>query len=81
MSARCATGYSANERTELEATINGSAADVVLAGTPSDLAHILRLDKPVVRARYEFAVVGDPSLRTLIEDVLRRGAVLTATTA
>jgi predicted GTPase len=34
-----AMGYSAKERAELEATINGSSADIVIAGTPSDLAH------------------------------------------
>jgi predicted GTPase len=65
-------GYSATERTELEGTINGSTADVVIAGTPIDLAHILRLDKPVVRAPYEFAELGEPSLSGLIDDFLRR---------
>ena len=71
-----AMGYSAKERAELEATINGSSADIVIAGTPSDLSHILELDKPVVRARYEFAEVGEPSLSRLIEDFLHRRGVL-----
>jgi predicted GTPase len=75
-----AMGYSARERTELQATINGSAADVVITGTPSDLAHILQLEKPVIRARYEFAEVGEPSLSGLIEGFLRRKCVLTAAT-
>jgi predicted GTPase len=72
-----AMGYSAKQRAELEATINGSSADVVIAGTPSDLSHILKLDKPVVRARYEFAEVGEPSLTRLIEDFLHGRGVLT----
>jgi predicted GTPase len=67
-----AMGYSAKQRAELEATINRSDADVVIAGTPSDLTHILRLDKPVVRARYEFAEVGEPSLGRLIDTFLHR---------
>jgi predicted GTPase len=71
-----AMGYSAKERAELEATINGSSADVVIAGTPSDLSHILALDKPVVRARYEFAEVGEPSLSRLIEGLLYRRNML-----
>jgi predicted GTPase len=54
-----AMGYSAKELGELQATINGSSADAVIAGTPSDLSHLMRLDKPVVRARYEFAEVGE----------------------
>jgi predicted GTPase len=73
-----AVGYSAKECAELQATINGSIADVVIAGTPSDLSHILKLDKPVVRARYEFAEIGEPSLSGLIEEFLYRRGVLSA---
>ena len=39
----------------LAATINASEAEVVVSGTPCDLARLVALDKPVVRARYEFA--------------------------
>jgi predicted GTPase len=70
-----AMGYSAKELKELQATINGSSADAVIAGTPSDLSHLMRLDKPVVRARYEFAEVGEPRLSALIEDFLRRRSI------
>jgi predicted GTPase len=66
-----AIGYSAKELAELEATINASDADAVIAGTPSDLARLMQLDKPVVRARYEFAEVAEPRLSALIEDFLR----------
>jgi predicted GTPase len=71
-------GYSAKECTELQATINGSTADVVIAGTPSDLSHILKLEKPVVRARYEFAEIGEPLLSELIDEFLYRRGVLAA---
>jgi predicted GTPase len=73
-----AVGYSARERTELEATINCSSADVVVAGTPGDLSRILKLKKPVVQARYEFDEAGEPSLGRLIDDVLSRRAILTS---
>jgi predicted GTPase len=71
-----AVGYSAKELAELQATINASDADAVIAGTPSDLARLMQLDKPVVRARYEFAEVGEPRLSGLIEDILRRRSIL-----
>ena len=67
-----AMGYSEKELGELQATINGSAADVVIAGTPIDLARLMRLNKPVVRARYEFAEAGEPRLSALIEDFVHR---------
>lgn len=71
-----AMGYSATELADLQATINGASADVVIAGTPSDLSHLMRLNKPVVRARYEFAEVGEPMLSRLIEASLRRAGLL-----
>lgn len=71
-----AMGYSAKELGELQATINGSSADAVIAGTPSDLSHLMRLDKPVIRARYEFAEVGEPRLSSLVEDFVRRVGLL-----
>jgi predicted GTPase len=72
-----AIGYSASERAELQATINGSNADVVIAGTPGDLSQVLALNKRVVRARYEFAEAAEPSLSGLIEAFLKRPGVLT----
>lgn len=71
-----AMGYSAKELSELQATINGSSADVVISGSPTDLAHLMQLDKPVIRARYEFAEVGEPRLSRLIEDFLGREGIL-----
>jgi predicted GTPase len=50
-----ALGYSAAELSDLRATINGSDAEVVVCGTPSDLSHLIEIKKPLVRARYEFA--------------------------
>ncbi len=57
-----ALGYSQAHLDDLRATINGSRADVVVSGTPSDIARLIAIDKPVVRVRYEFAEVGVPRL-------------------
>jgi predicted GTPase len=61
-----AMGYSAAQLDDLAATINGSSADVVVAGTPSDLGHLMKLNKLVVRARYDFKEVGEPKLSVLV---------------
>ena len=50
-----ALGYGAEQREALRQTINKSGADIVVSATPIDLAALLDLDKPVVRARYGFA--------------------------
>ncbi len=67
-----AMGYGDIQIRELEAALNAAPADVVLAATPIDLTRILRLDKPVVRVRYELEEVDGPGLRTLVEPVIAR---------
>jgi predicted GTPase len=48
-----AMGYSEAQRRDLAATIRNAAPDVVVSGTPHDLARTLDVDVPVVRVRYE----------------------------
>jgi predicted GTPase len=65
-----AVGYNSSQLKSLRETINGVSADVVVAATPCDLSALIAIDKPVVRARYEFAEIGRPRLSTLIEAFL-----------
>ncbi|MGK7936083.1 MAG: cyclic 2,3-diphosphoglycerate synthase [Xenococcaceae cyanobacterium] len=67
-----AMGYFPAQLKALEATINNAEVDVVVAATPSDLSSLMKLNKPVVRARYEFAEMGKPSLSEQIEQFLTR---------
>jgi predicted GTPase len=71
-----AMGYSAAQRHDLAATIAASGADIVVAGTPIDLARDLALDLPVVRARYDYADAGDPALWPCVETFLLRRKLL-----
>jgi len=57
----------------LRATLNRAEADVVVSATPLDLAALVALDTPVVRARYEFADAGDPTLGALVDRFLACG--------
>ena len=65
-----ALGYSQKQLDDLGATINGSRAEVVVSGTPSDLSHLIQIDKPVIRARYEFSELGGPVLVEELEAFL-----------
>lgn len=67
-----AVGYSAAEIEALAATIDAAAADIVVAATPIDLAHLVHVAKKIVRARYEFAEAGEPTLGAAIDAFLRR---------
>ena len=65
-----AVGYDSAQLEALRETINRSDAQVVVAATPLDLAALIPLDKPVVRARYEFADAGEPTLGTVVDRFL-----------
>jgi predicted GTPase len=67
-----AVGYATAQLEALRVTIDRSDADVVVSATPVDLARLLPLRTPMVRARYEFAEAGDPGLGALIDDWARR---------
>jgi predicted GTPase len=67
-----AVGYGAAQLAALKATIDNSAADVVVSATPIDLAKLVQLQKKVVRARYEFAEAGEPGLSGLIDAFVAR---------
>jgi predicted GTPase len=68
-----AVGYDAGQLQELRETIDRAVADVVVAATPLDLAALIALEKPVVRARYEFEDAGEPTLLSLVDAFLARG--------
>ncbi|GAA0695388.1 cyclic 2,3-diphosphoglycerate synthase [Marinobacterium maritimum] len=65
-----AMGYHQRQLQALRATINACDADLVVAATPCDLAALIEIDKPVVRARYEFEETGEPGLSDLVEAFL-----------
>lgn len=53
-----AMGYSAAQLEGLRQTINRANVDVIVSGTPIDLAALIDVKPPILRARYEFAAVG-----------------------
>ncbi len=66
-----AMGYSAEQRKDLEDTINSSDAEVVLIATPIDMRKICNLTKPAVRASYELEEVSKPGLKVLLKERLK----------
>jgi len=65
-----AMGYSRKQVIELEETINQTDCDTVIIGTPIDLGKIIRINKPIVRAKYELKEKSKPGLSDLIIDLI-----------
>jgi len=66
-----AMGYDAEQRAALARCIVASGADVVVAGTPVDLASVLGTTVPVVRARYAFEQRGGARLDDIVSGFLQ----------
>jgi len=62
-----AMGYGDEMVHELEETINNADVDLVVIGTPIDLARLLRVNKPSQRVRYELQEIGQPTLAEIIK--------------
>ena len=67
-----AMGYGAAQRAELARCIAASGAEAVVAGTPVDLAAMLGIGVPVVRARYAFEQRGGARLDEIVGRFLDR---------
>ena len=67
-----AMGYSPTQLEALQQTINQTPADIVISATPIDLAALIHVNKPVIRARYEFAEESPPVLTQQINAFLTK---------
>jgi len=69
-----ALGYHPDQLAALARTIERAAPEVVLSATPCDLAALIPIAAPVVRAFYDFESVGEPGLGDIVDDFLDRHA-------
>lgn len=67
-----AVGYSPEQLEALRLTLDGMAAEAIVSATPADLSRLIRLGKPVIRARYEFEELDAPALWAQVEALLPR---------
>ncbi|MCC6468976.1 MAG: GTPase [Alphaproteobacteria bacterium] len=61
-----AIGYDARQLEALAATIDAADAEAVISATPLDLRRLVTVGKPLVRARYDYADAGEPTLAAVL---------------
>ncbi len=66
-----AVGYGDEQVRDLEATIRRVPCDLVIVATPVDLTRIIRIDKPMLRVRYELQEIGSPNLEEVLKARLK----------
>lgn len=70
-----AMGYGTMQMKELKETIEKIPCDLVLVGTPIDLARHLKFNKPSMRITYYLKERTSPGLEEIVEDVLKTKVV------
>jgi predicted GTPase len=75
-----AVGYHSKQLFDLQKTIQAADVDVVVTATPCDLASLIEIDKPVVRASYEYAETDQPGLGELVEAFLMKKGLIAVET-
>ncbi len=63
-----AMGYGEAQLRDLQATINQVPCDLVIVGTPIDLARVITIEHPSQRVRYELQPIGQPTLEEILRE-------------
>lgn len=66
------TGYNEAQLRDLEETLRRVPADVIVSGSPINLARIVNPGKPIVRVFFEVEIVEGPTLEEAVEEFLEK---------
>jgi len=67
-----AMGYSGKQMKELEKTINRVGCESVIFATPARLERFLKINKPIVRIKYEFKELGGNSFEKTLDKFIKK---------
>ena len=67
-----AMGYSNEQISDLEKTINKTDCDSVVIATPIDLRKLIKINKPATRVTYDLQVIGEPDLKNILKIFLTK---------
>jgi urease accessory protein len=73
-----AVGYDDAQLAALAETIRRAECDVVVSASPVDLAARMDVGKPIVRARYEYADAGEPTLGGFVDALVAKQGLVVA---
>ncbi|MHA1417878.1 MAG: cyclic 2,3-diphosphoglycerate synthase [Candidatus Heimdallarchaeaceae archaeon] len=63
-----AMGYFDQQLKDMEETIRNTECDVVVSATPIDITRLIKIDKPMVRVKYELEEIGFPKLKDVLKE-------------
>jgi predicted GTPase len=68
------TGYTPEQLRDLEETLNRVDADIIINASPSNLAALLKLNKPVVNVTWSLKIIEGPTVKEMVDEFLAKAS-------
>jgi len=67
-----AMGYNDEQIRDLEETLNKAECEIIIDGSPIDLAKLINCNKPIVRVTYDIEAIKTPTIEKILDDFINR---------
>jgi predicted GTPase len=67
-----AMGYNEQQIRDMEETLNKADAEIILDGSPIDLAKLIKSNKPIVRVNYDIEAIKSPTIEEVLDDFINK---------
>jgi predicted GTPase len=67
-----AMGYNDQQIKDMEDTLNNTEADVIIDGSPIDLAKLIKSNKPIVRVSYDIEAIKSPTIEEVLDNFIEK---------
>ncbi len=67
-----AMGYNDQQIKAMEETLNKSKCDLIVNGSPIDLAKLINCNKPIVRVTYDIEAVSSPTIEEVLDEFIQK---------
>jgi predicted GTPase len=67
-----AMGYNEQQIKDMEDTLNKADAEVIIDGSPIDLAKLIKSNKPIVRVSYDIEGIKSPTIEEVLDDFINK---------
>jgi len=67
-----AMGYNDQQIKAMEETLNKSKCDLIINGSPIDLAKLINSNKPIVRVTYDIEAVSSPTIEEVLDEFIQK---------
>ncbi|MFX0137085.1 MAG: cyclic 2,3-diphosphoglycerate synthase [Candidatus Hodarchaeota archaeon] len=67
-----AMGYNEQQIKDMEETLNKAECEIIIDGSPIDLAKLINSNKPIVRVRYDIEAIKSPTIEEVLDNFIEQ---------